>query len=137
MKRMIIGLLLLFLLFALTSPSRAREWTDNTGKCKIEAELVEVKNGNVRLKRQDGKIITLPVVKLSKTDQDYLSNPNPLAIASGWVCQFRRETKRTSCFSANQFTIQSASTGLGVELSARSDKTLRGGNEPDVGAPLP
>ena len=33
---------------------------------------METKSGNVRLKRQDGKIITVSIAKLSKLDQSYL-----------------------------------------------------------------
>ncbi|MCH8043368.1 MAG: hypothetical protein IID44_06575 [Planctomycetes bacterium] len=51
----------------------ARKWTDNTGKFSVEAELVEAKDGNVRLKRKDGKIMTVPVSRLSKADRDYLA----------------------------------------------------------------
>ena len=44
---LVIGLLLIG-----TSPASARKWTDGTGQFSVEAELVEVKDGNVRLKRQ-------------------------------------------------------------------------------------
>ena len=35
---------------------------------------MEAKNGNVRLKRRDGKDITVPVSRLSKADQGHLSS---------------------------------------------------------------
>ena len=73
MKSQVWLLLVSFLLFVATSPGWAREWT-NTDGFSIEAELVEAKDGNVRLKRQDGKIVTVPVSKLSKADRDYLSS---------------------------------------------------------------
>jgi hypothetical protein len=50
----------------------ARTWADKTGAHSITAELIEVKEGSVRLKRQDGKIVTIPVEKLSDADQAYL-----------------------------------------------------------------
>ena len=52
----------------------ARKWTDNTGKFSVEAELVEATGGNVRLKRKDGKIMTVSVSRLSKADRDYLAS---------------------------------------------------------------
>jgi hypothetical protein len=61
-------------------PSRkpaARTWTDRTGKFKIMAELVEFKDGAVRLKKGDGKVLTLPVEKLSDADQAYLREHAP------------------------------------------------------------
>ncbi|MCA9235884.1 MAG: hypothetical protein KDA44_10465 [Planctomycetales bacterium] len=70
-----LGLLLMFA--AACCPSRSdagesRTWTDKSGKYKIEAEFIEVLDGNVRLKRADGKTISLPLTKLSKEDQIYL-----------------------------------------------------------------
>ena len=56
------------------APVSARKWTSSDGKFSVEAELVEAKDGNVRLKRQDGKVITVPVSKLSKADREYLSS---------------------------------------------------------------
>lgn len=46
-----------------------RTWTDSTGKFKIDAELIAVENGNVKLQRPDGKIVTMAIVKLSPADQ--------------------------------------------------------------------
>jgi thiol-disulfide isomerase/thioredoxin len=63
-----VGLLLLVATSAL-----AREWTNDTGDFSIEADLVEAKNGTVKLKKQNGKIITVPVSKLSKADREYLA----------------------------------------------------------------
>ncbi|MEE2935889.1 MAG: SHD1 domain-containing protein, partial [Planctomycetota bacterium] len=61
-------------LLVTAAPVSARKWTSSDGKFSIEAELVEAKDGNVRLKRQDGKVITVPVSQLSKADRDYLSS---------------------------------------------------------------
>ncbi|MFP6657002.1 MAG: SHD1 domain-containing protein [Pirellulales bacterium] len=68
------ALMLLVGLLLVTAPVSARKWTSSDGKFSVEAELVEAKDGNVRLKRQDGKVITVPVSKLSKADQDHLSS---------------------------------------------------------------
>jgi hypothetical protein len=50
----------------------ARTWTDSTGKFKIEAELVDVEDGKVRLKKDDGSIVTVPLIKLSAGDRAFL-----------------------------------------------------------------
>ena len=68
------ALVLLLGLLVMAAPVSARKWTSSDGQFSVEAELVEAKGGNVRLKRQDGKVITVPVSKLSKADQDYLSS---------------------------------------------------------------
>jgi hypothetical protein len=53
--------------------AETRVWTDNTGKFKVSAELVESKNGSVRLRQADGKIVTIPLARLSQADQEFLS----------------------------------------------------------------
>ena len=64
-----VGLLLLAVSSAL-----ARKWTDNTGKYSVEAELVEVKGDKVVLKKSTGSVITMPIARLSKADQEYLQS---------------------------------------------------------------
>lgn len=46
-----------------------RKWTDATGKFTIDAEFVSLKDGNVTLKRKDGKEVTMALDRLSKDDQ--------------------------------------------------------------------
>ena len=46
-----------------------RIWTDSTGKFKIQAKLLEVKDGNVILEKNDGTTIKVPIDKLSPADQ--------------------------------------------------------------------
>ena len=65
---LVIGLLLIS-----ASPALARKWTSSNGKFSVEADLVEVKGGSVELKKRDGKIITVPLAKLSKADRDFLA----------------------------------------------------------------
>jgi len=55
------------------SPATLRRWTDNIGRT-IQAELIEVKDGKVVLKRADGKVGTVPLTKLSKADRDYVKS---------------------------------------------------------------
>jgi len=76
-----------------------REWTDSTGKFSVLAELVEVVDDNVKLKKQDGMEIVLPLTKLSDADRRYLktvntsdsepSAPDPLATSD----KFERSMK--------------------------------------------
>jgi mono/diheme cytochrome c family protein len=55
-------------------PVRGREWTDVTGKFKVEAELVAVRSGKVFLEKPDGSVITVPLDKLSAGDQEFLKS---------------------------------------------------------------
>ncbi len=50
----------------------ARTWTDKSGTHTVTAELIDVKDGSVRLKRQDAKVVTIPLEKLSETDRAFL-----------------------------------------------------------------
>ena len=82
MKRYVFCVVSVALLFVSVRSLSARKWTNDTGKFSVEAELVEAKGGNVRLRRRDGKIITIPVTKLSKDDQDFvetLGKTEPMA----------------------------------------------------------
>lgn len=82
--------------------AQVRTWTDVTGRFTTEAELAGFEDGIVRLKKSDGKIVSLPLEKLSKADQQYVTeqapspagapaptSPNPLAdlrmkATAGW-----------------------------------------------------
>ena len=46
-----------------------RKWTDDTGKFEIEAELVKINKDSVRLKRRDGRTVTVPLDRLSEKDR--------------------------------------------------------------------
>ena len=52
----------------------AREWTDSTGKFKIEGELVAVRAGKAIIEKKDGSIISVPVDRLSAADQEFLKS---------------------------------------------------------------
>ena len=71
----VVGVLLACLmgLGGLWSLAEGREWTDTTGKFKIEAELVSVADGNVQLRKKDGSMISVPLDKLSQEDREFLA----------------------------------------------------------------
>ena len=52
----------------------AREWSDSTGQFKIEAELVDVRDGTVRLRREDGTVISVEISRLGEADRRYLAS---------------------------------------------------------------
>lgn len=64
----------------------ARKWRDSTSDRTIEASLVKVENKQVQLRRADGRLVTVPLERLSPEDQDYLASlpkkePAPAALA--------------------------------------------------------
>lgn len=84
------------MLFLLGQATFAREWTDASGKFKVEAELVKVEGGNVFLKKQaDGATIQVPVNRLSAADQAHLQSlqsPAAELAATGSQSAFRLGT---------------------------------------------
>jgi hypothetical protein len=74
MKRICLGAVVCFVFAVGVSGAAARKWTDTTGKFNVEAEFVEVQNGKVRLKKPDGKIVVVPLEKLSAADQAFVKS---------------------------------------------------------------
>lgn len=64
--------LVLILVATLQSPSLARKWTSRSGGFSVEAELVDVRDGNAVLKKEDGTEVSVPLSKLSLADVRYI-----------------------------------------------------------------
>jgi len=62
------------LLFATHQDLAGRTWTDSSGTHRIEAEFVAVNEGQVKLRRSDGRVISVPVDKLSAEDQAHIAS---------------------------------------------------------------
>ena len=60
----------------LESPMKPRVWQDTTGKFKITAKIVGVKDGKVALQKEDGSVVNVPIEKLSEQDRKYLESAN-------------------------------------------------------------
>ena len=82
MKRWIISTVILGLLLVCSPEGWARTWKSKTGKFSVDAELVEVEDGKAVLKRTDGKIVRVPIEKLSAADRRYLESLNKPAANS-------------------------------------------------------
>ncbi len=52
----------------------ARKWTDASGKYSTEADFIEFKDGNVILKKANGKLISVPFERLSTADQEFITS---------------------------------------------------------------
>lgn len=62
----------LILVALLVSAVDARTWTTKKGNHKVEAEFVEYKSGQVKLKKEDGRVVSVPMSVLSDEDQDWV-----------------------------------------------------------------
>ncbi|NLX95793.1 MAG: hypothetical protein GXY83_06425 [Rhodopirellula sp.] len=54
--------------------SPMRIWKDATGKHTIEAKMIGFENGMVQLERSDGTTLTVPLEKLSDSDQEFIQS---------------------------------------------------------------
>lgn len=69
-----------------------RVWTDASGKHQIEAEFVALDGDNVSLKKSDGKILTLPLARLSPKDREFAKSLAAPAAAAPQDYQVSAET---------------------------------------------
>lgn len=70
------SVLILAVLMVLAPPPASlvgRTWIDKTGQHKVDADLVAVKNGQVQLRRRDGRLFSVAVTKLSDADRLFLA----------------------------------------------------------------
>ncbi len=51
-----------------------RTWTSKTGKFKVRAKLRGVEDGKVKLEKEDGTVIVVPLSRLSEADQRFLDS---------------------------------------------------------------
>ena len=70
--------LALAMIHAGVSEAEVARQSRSTGECSIEADLVELDGGWVRLRTTDGKLIDLPAAKLSRADQRWAQAHAPI-----------------------------------------------------------
>ncbi|MBW3600098.1 MAG: hypothetical protein KY475_22850, partial [Planctomycetes bacterium] len=55
------------------APQRqARTWTDSTGRHRTQATLLDLAGGAVRLEKSGGDVVSVPLERLSRSDQQYV-----------------------------------------------------------------
>jgi len=72
-----------------------RTWTDITGQHKTEAEFVDFKDEKVRLRKRNGRVVTVPIEKLSRADREFVKQNAPDGHANGSRKGSGDETKST------------------------------------------
>jgi hypothetical protein len=66
-----------------TPDHELRLWKDASGSFQVRAKLIERTDGAVRLRKTDGKEISVPLAKLSQADQEYVDKttaPKPVVV---------------------------------------------------------
>jgi len=76
MKRQAAILVVLALTGALAH-GESRTWTSSNGRFRVEAELIDVKDGKAQLKKTGGGLIDVPLGSLSAADRDYVKRQFP------------------------------------------------------------
>ncbi|EWC44908.1 hypothetical protein DRE_00967 [Drechslerella stenobrocha 248] len=57
-----------------------RTWTDRSGTFKVDAELINLRDGVIHLHKTNGVKIAVPVAKMSKTDLEYVERKTGLSL---------------------------------------------------------
>ncbi len=63
----------MLIIVAIALVADGREWVDNTGRFRIDGELLAVDKGYVTIQRADGKTVRVPLEKLSEKDRAYVT----------------------------------------------------------------
>src|SRR4051812_40022653 len=67
-------LFFVLMLAGVASASEERTWTDLTGKFTVTAELVQVQDGLLILRRADGQEVKVPLEKISAADRKFVDS---------------------------------------------------------------
>ncbi len=79
--RVLPAVLVLLAVCSSATPVVARQWTDATGKFKIDAEVLSYDGNTVTFKLTDGSKFPVPVAKLSEPDIAFLKKTYPDGLA--------------------------------------------------------
>ncbi len=71
MKRVLLTIVF-GLLITVALPAATRKWTSNDGRFSTEAELVELNDETVILKKRSGETVAVPLERLSELDRRFL-----------------------------------------------------------------
>jgi len=96
-----------------------RTWKDVTGMFSLEAQFAGVKEGKVFLKKADGKIVPIPLDRLSKEDQDFVTGQTGKAPPAGRGPREVRELSHDNGKAAGQTSL--GGSGHAVKFKVDGD----------------
>ncbi len=137
------GVILFVAIAAIVAVAAAEErtWTDATGKFKLSAELVEVKDGKAVLLRSDGKTVSVPVTRLSDVDRAFIEahDKEQVAVDPGTGSAGSVITDIASRFygdlrSTERATAKQMLTKVAEALMSSGKSPLAGLPQPETGA---
>ena len=102
--------------------SDLRTWTSRDGNYVVRAELVEVEGADVRLRKPDGSIVSVPINKLCAADRDFLASQSapkkmPASVES--------DGEKSARAALEQLGLRISSTGLVLVDETKFGKMLR------------
>lgn len=104
---------------AVSFAEEARTWKDSTGRFSVEATLVEFNGTIAKIKRADGKSVSLPYSKLSKADQEYLDQwqgDNPFLAEDEQTSSTSADSASSSKTSGQQNTLAFTKKVVNISL---------------------
>ncbi len=105
-----------------------RTWSDSSGKHTVDAELVEIIDGVVKLKGIDGRSIKVPLERLSKSDRDWLKaesvRSRPQGVASSEMKRLSGHQFPIGCvrWSPDGSTVASCAGGSALAVEEAREK---------------
>lgn len=79
----LMALVLASLATAVTTAGTLRVWTSADGKFSTIAEFISTNGVTVELERHDGRVVRVPVAKLSKSDREFIHQQQTGSVAEG------------------------------------------------------
>lgn len=71
LRNITIGVFMLAEVGGACCAGESRTWTSADGKHKVEAELLNVDDQQIRIRKSDGTVVSVPLAKISTSDQEY------------------------------------------------------------------
>lgn len=107
---------------ALSGFATSREWSDASGKFKITGVMVEANETTLKLRKDDGRVVSVPVAKLGSPDQGFITAF--LAAESAMPPQKDSAPDPENPFAGGEMTDDLATSGSGTASPAATGSTL-------------
>ncbi len=112
-----------------------RTWSNKSGKFSITAELVAIQQGNVVLRTDDGRQLTVPLKQLSAEDQAFVESLEPQKPSRRNASKGHELVELAEQF-YNELRSEKREVA-GEMLTTKAQEVLKGGKSPLVSLPAP
>jgi thiol-disulfide isomerase/thioredoxin len=133
----LVPLTLIFSLGATVAFGAPRTWSDKSGKFSITADLIAIQHGNVVLRTDDGRQLTVPVKQLSPTDQEFVEGLDPSKASRHGAAKGKGgELIEVGKNFFNELRSEKREVA-GEMLTTKAQEVLKGGKSPLATLPAP